>query len=238
MFSGTFREIISPRLSVLQLLTRTNGQWTLAYGGEFLTNRFSVSANYENVYLPLRPDRPFEQALALNASVRLFGSFRFTVASSVAPDGGIRYTFGASTYLYRYRGLGPGQSHTPESYSFPKYLVQGAVRDEEGNPIAGAALRINGEVVYTDDAGRFLYRFRKHAQVKFELAMDEFLLPGVFELVHAPDRVTAEPEGSAQDVEVVLRRRRTSPIDLRQVTPGAHYDPSEESSQGTTPKVH
>jgi hypothetical protein len=216
MFSGTFREILSPRLSVLQLLTHANGQWNLAYGGEFITNRFSISASYQNVYLPLRPDRPFEQALSLNASVRLFGSVRFTVASSVAPDGGVRYTFGGSTYVYRYSGLA-GQSREQESYSFPKYLVQGVVRDKDGNPVAGAALGIDGAVIYTDDAGRFLYRSRKHTRMRFQVLIDQFLVPGVFEVVQSPGEVEAELEDKAQDVIVIIRQRRTAPIDLRQV---------------------
>lgn len=217
MFSGTFREILSPRFSVLQLITRANGQWTMAYGGEFLTNRFSVNASYQNVYLPLRPDRPFEQALALNASVRLFGSLRFTAASSVAPDGGIRYTFGVSTYLYRYSGLGPGQSHMQESYSFPKYLVQGMVREPDGTPVAGAALSIGGEVIYTDDGGRFQYRSHKHTRLRLQVAFDQFLVPGVFEIVQAPTEVQTEMEDKSLDVEIVIRRRKTAPIDLRQV---------------------
>jgi hypothetical protein len=217
MFSGTFREIITPRLSVLQLVTRANGQWTMAYGGEFVTNRFSVRADYQNVYLPLRPDRPFEQALALNASVRLFGSVRLNVASSVAPDGHIRYTFGGSTYLYRYRGLAPWQSHGQESYSFPKYLVQGVVRDKDGNPVAGAALSIDGKVIYTDDGGRFLYRSRKHTRLKFQVLTDQFLVPGVFEVVQAPNDVVTEMEDKAADIGVVIRRSRTAPIELRQI---------------------
>jgi hypothetical protein len=233
MFSGTFREILSPRLSVLQLLTHANGQWNIAYGGEFLTNRFSISASYQNVYLPLRPDRPFEQALSLNASVRLFGSVRFTVASSVAPDGGIRYTFGGSTYLYRYSGLA-GQSREQESYSFPKYLVQGVVRDKDGNPIAGAALGVDGEVIYTDDAGRFLYRSRKHTRMRFQVLIDQFLVPGVFEVVQSPGEVETELEDKAQDVSVIIRQRRTAPIDLRQVpsqTPaGGSGSPAAEPS--------
>jgi hypothetical protein len=216
MVTGTFREMLSPRLSLLQLVTHANGQWNLAYGGQFITNRFNVRVDYQNVYLPLRPDRPFEQALAVNASVRVIGPVQITVGSSVAPDGHIRYTFGGSTYLYRYRGLAPWQSHGAESYSFPKYLVKGVVRDEQGNPISGAALRINGEIVYTDDGGKFLYRFRKQTSLKFEIVMNEFLVPGVFEVVHAPTAVATAPEATAQDIEVVLRQGRSAPIELRQ----------------------
>ena len=225
MFSGTFRETLSPRLSLLQLVTRSNGQTTFAYGGQFITNRFNARVDYENVYLPLRPDRPFEQALSLSGSVRVWGPVQFNVASNVAPDGHVRYTFGATTYLYRYKGLAPGQSGGQESYSFPKYVVQGVVRDDQGNPIAGAAIRLNGEVLYTDDSGRFLYRSRKHAAMKLQLAFNEFLIPGEFEVVQAPSEVTPETEDEASDIRIIVRQRRITPIDLHQVNPGAQYAP-------------
>jgi hypothetical protein len=231
MISGMFREIITPRFNLLQLVTRSNGQTTLAYGGEFLTNRFSLRADYQNVYLPLRPDHPFQQALALNASVRIIGPVQITAASNVAPDGRVRYTFGGTTYLYRYKGLAPWQTHPPETYSFPKYLVRGTVRDEDGNPVAGAALRINGEIVYTDDAGHFLLRLRKRGEVKLEVAWDEFLTPGVFETVNMPKNIAAEPEGQAQEVEISIRRRRTAPIELRQFTPGTTSGNSTENKE-------
>jgi len=206
MLSGTFREKLSPRLSLLQLVTRCNGQTTAAYGGEFLTNRFNVQLDYQNVYLPFRPDRPFQQALALQASLRVAGPVRLTTGSNVAPDGRIRYTFGVTTYLYRYRGLSAWRSDAPDSYSFPKYVVLGVVRNESGQPVQGAALKINGEVVYSDEAGRFMLRVRKRTAVTLRLAPDEFLIPGVFEAVQAPATVIPATEDRAVDVEVVLRR--------------------------------
>ncbi|HKU25472.1 MAG TPA: hypothetical protein VJQ54_08375, partial [Candidatus Sulfotelmatobacter sp.] len=71
VFSGTVRENFSSRFSLLQLVARTAGQTTFAFGGDFTSNRFQVRADYQNVYLPFRPDRPFEQALALNVMVRV-----------------------------------------------------------------------------------------------------------------------------------------------------------------------
>ena len=216
MVTGTFREILSPRFSLLQLVTHASGQWNLAYGGQFLTNRFSASVDYQNVYLPFQPQKPFQQALMVNVSARILGPLQLTAASSVAPDGHIRYTFGGTTYLYRYKGL-MGRQFSPDSYSFPKYVVQGVVRDDQGNPVEGAALHINGAVVYTDDSGHFLYRDRKHAPVKFEVAPEEFLVPGIYQLVKAPALVTPELEDRASNVEVVIRRVRTTPIELHAV---------------------
>ena len=44
-----------------------------------------------------------------------------------------------------------------DSFSLAKYVIQGsvkkAVKDEEGNPVEGAALHIGREVAYADDSG-------------------------------------------------------------------------------------
>jgi len=219
MVTGTFREIISPRLSLLQLATHAAGQWNLAYGGQFLTNRFSASVDYQNVYLPFEPQRPFQQALAVNVTARLHG-VQWTAASAVAPDGHVRYTFGVTTYLYRYKGLMGSQGPSADSYSFPKYVVQGIVLDETGKPFGGAALRINGTLVYSDDSGRFLYRCRRHAELNFEVEPSEFLVPGVFKALKAPDRVMPQLEDQATDIRVVVEMVRTTPIGLHPSKPG------------------
>src|SRR5437667_7151353 len=93
ILSGTVRENFSSRFSLLQLISRTGGQTTFAFGGDFTSNRLLLRADYQNVYLPFRPDRPFQQALALNVSFRVSGPLQITAASNVAPDGHLRYSF-------------------------------------------------------------------------------------------------------------------------------------------------
>jgi len=207
ILSGTVRESFSSRFSLLQLISRTDGQTTFAFGGDFTSNRLMLRADYQNVYLPFRPDRPFEQALALNVALRVAGPLQLTAASNVAPDGHLRYSFGASTYLYRFRGMMAAQS---ETFSIAKYVVQGIVKDGEGNPVEGAALHIGKEVVYSDSAGRFLVRLSKHGPFAVSVAPEEFITNGVYEAVSAPAEVRAETEDAAGNVEVVIRRVPTS----------------------------
>ena len=207
ILSGTVRESFSSRFSLLQLISRTDGQTTFAFGGDFTSNRLMLRADYQNVYLPFRPDRPFEQALALNVALRVAGPLQLTAASNVAPDGHLRYSFGASTYLYRFRGMMAAQS---ETFSIAKYVVQGIVKDGEGNPVEGAALHIGKEVVYSDSAGRFLVRLSKHGPFAVSVAPEEFITNGVYEAVSAPAEVRAETEDAASNVEVVIRRVPTS----------------------------
>jgi hypothetical protein len=204
ILSGTVRENFSSRFSLLQLISRTGGQTTFAFGGDFTSNRLLLRADYQNIYLPFRPDRPFEQALALNVALRIAGPVQVTASSNVAPDGHLRYSFGASTYLYRFRGMiTSGQS---DSFSIAKYLVQGVVKDDHGIAVEGAALHIGKEVAFTDSSGRFLARFSKHGPFPLSVAPDEFITNAIYERVSAPPEVKAETEDTARDLEVIVRR--------------------------------
>jgi hypothetical protein len=203
ILSGTIRENFSSRLSLLQLISRNDGQTTVAFGGSFTSNRLMMQADYQNVYLPFRPDHPFQQALALNAAVRVIGPMQITAASNVDPTGHLRYTFGMSTWLYRMSGMASGHS---ETFSIAKFLVQGTVKDDKGNPVEGAALHIGREVVYSDSTGAFLVRMSKHGPFPLSLAPDEFITSGVYETVSAPSSVRAETDEAATVLEVVIRR--------------------------------
>ena len=203
ILSGTIRENFSSRLSLLQLISRTNGQTTVAFGGNLTSNRMMLQADYQNMYLPFRPDHPFQQALALNASIRVVGPLQLSVASNVDPTGHLRYTFGMSTWLYRMSGMISGHS---ETFSIAKFVVQGVVKDDQGDPVEGAALHIGKEVVYSDSTGVFLVRLSKHGPFPLSVAPDEFTANGLYETVSAPSTVRAETDNAAANVEIVIRR--------------------------------
>ena len=205
VLSGTVRESFSSRFSLLQLVSRSDGQTTFGFGGDFTSNRLMLRADYQNVYLPFRPERPFEQALALNVAFRVAGPLQVTGASNVAPDGHLRYTFGASTYLYRFGGL-IANVNTPDSFSIAKYLVQGIVKDDQSNPVEGAALHIGKQIVYTDSSGHFMVRFSKRGPFPLSVAPEEFITNGFYQVVSAPSQVRAEPEDNSSEVQVVIRR--------------------------------
>lgn len=203
--SGTVRENFSSRFSLLQMISRTAGQTTYAFGGDYISNRLMLSVNYQNVYLPFRPSHPFEQAMAVNASFRVSGPFQITAGSNVAPDGHLRYSIGASTYLYRLRGMAMN-ANSPDSFSISKYVIQGVVLDDQGAPVEGAALHIGRQVAYTDTSGRFMIRFSKRGSFPLSLAPEEFLTNGVYQVVSAPSQANAETEDNATDVQIVVRR--------------------------------
>lgn len=206
MTTGTVREIINPRLSLLQVVSYANGQASMSYGGEFVTNRFNASVSYQTVYLPFLVNHPFQQSLSFNANVHVVGPFALNASSSLTPDGRTRYSFGATTYFYRYGGLLPSWGQTHESYKFPKYVVQGIVKDETGQPVSGAAVQIGKEMVYADDEGRFLYRCHNDREMSLHIVPGQFLTAGIYEVLKAPNSAKPEKQDQAHDIEVTVRR--------------------------------
>ena len=206
ILSGTVRENLSSRLSLLQLVSHAAGQTTYAFGGSFTSNRFQVQMDYQNVYLPFRPSNPFEQALALNAMIRVKGPLQATVMSNVDPTGHVRYSFGASTYLYREKGMAVN-AVSQDSFSIARYVIQGVVKDEEDAPVEGAALHVGKEIVYTDSSGHFQVRVSKHGPYGIVVAPDEFLTNAMYDVVSAPQQARAEADDLATDIEIVLKHK-------------------------------
>ena len=202
---GTFRETISPRLNFLQNVTHSSGQTNVSFGGNFVSNRVTVGVEYQTLYLPFLTGNQFRQALVLNFQFRPFGNYAFNAGSYVTPDGRVKYTAYGGTYMYR-GAMGGGPPGAMTAVSFHKYLVQGKVVDEAGKPIRGAALRIDKDIVFSDSDGVFISRRRRPGMVSLEILLDQFIVPGKFEVVSVPSPVKSEPEDSAKEIIVVLRR--------------------------------
>jgi hypothetical protein len=198
--SGTVREKITQKLSLLQVVTRSPGNTNVLFGGSYTVNRFSVSVDYQTLYLPFLPANPFQQGLSVSLRVKLFGNFQLNGDTFRTPEGKLRYSVGANTLIT------PNfpQASPKEAFNFPKYVVRGHVRDESGAPIEGALLRIGDELVYTNALGEFLLWQQKTGQLRFEVVLPGFLNAMPFAVVAAPATVTPEPEHSAHDVPVVL----------------------------------
>ena len=199
--SGTIREKISQKLSLLQVVTRSQGNTNILFGGSYAVNRFAVNVDYQTLYLPFLPSNPFSQSLSISLRIKLFGNFQVNGDTFRSADGRLRYSAGASTLLVHNFQHGGSSNDT---FNFSKYIVRGHVRDESGAPIEGAALRIGDELVYSNAFGEFMARQKKAGQLRLEVVLPEFLNGLSFRVVAAPPTVTAEPEDSAHDVLVVL----------------------------------
>jgi hypothetical protein len=161
-----------------------------------LSSRFGLSQ-------PLQPLSPFRSALNLTARLQL-GSYSTSLGTYVRPDGTVDYSASGSTFLYM--GSFGGAQPQRIGGTMARYVVRGTVQDESGNPVEGAAVKLNDEVVFTNSAGEFFLRVKHPEHYTLAVATDEFLLPGRWEVVRAPTTVVASNEKQNSPVVIVLRR--------------------------------
>ena len=197
------RELLSPRFSLLQVLTRANGRTTASFGGAIASGLTSLGLDYQVVHTPYRPTQPFVQTVALNVRIPL-GNYRVSAASFVAPDGRVNYAGSASTFFYT--GDLVSGSTRPVEIKFERYIVQGVVVDESGAPVDGAAIAIGGAAIFTDSRGRFFHRLSSTRAAPLRVLVDDFLVTGRFEVVTAPATATPRVERESQPVRIVVRR--------------------------------
>ena len=197
------REFITPRTSLLQVLTRASGRTTVAFGGAYASGLTTIGVDYQVIHTPYRPRDPFAQTIALNVRIAL-GNYRVSAASFVTPDGRVNYTGSANTFFYAGDVVG-GSSH-PVEIKFERYLVQGTVVDESGVAVEGAAIDVGGSTVFTDSHGRFFVRRSSRRVADLRVLLEEFLAVGQFEVVTAPAVVTPMVERESTPVRIVVRR--------------------------------
>ena len=209
-YVATVRETLNPCLTLSQVVTRSRGQTTVSYGGSLVSNLASVTAEYQTVFLPFAAAGPqqFKQVLVLGLHLQLPRAIQVRVDSSISPSGQVRYTSYATTYSYRAMSASPGAS---SSGGFFRYLVSGRVVDPDGNPLEGAAVEIGGELAFTNSQGTFDVRLRNNQTVPFAVALNEFVVPGRYEVVSAPDRVVPALDGAQKDYTIVVRRLPNPP---------------------------
>ncbi len=204
--TGSFREILSPRLSILELVNHSR-QTTVGFGGSFQSNLISIDVDYSTVYVPFG-NAQFKQALGFTVRFHPFGNVTLNAQSYLTSDGQTKYSVSGSTYIYR--GLPFMSNPDPGRGHLDKYIVRGRVVDAEGNPVEGAAVKIDKNVLLTNSSGEFFLRTKRAGSYRLEVALEEFANAAPFELVSAPAEVHSAREENASTVSVVLKLKGTA----------------------------
>jgi hypothetical protein len=192
---------LSSRVGLSQQISFHGGRPTVLVGASLMTPIGEFVADYQVVHQPLKSSSPFRSALNLSARLQL-GKYSTSVGTYVQPDGSVDYAASGSTFLYM--GSFGGAQPQQVGGRMARYVVRGAVRDEAGNPVEGAAVGIGTEVVFTNSSGEFFLRVGRPSRSALRVLPEEFLLPGVWEVVSAPAQVEAGPE-TRPGVEIILR---------------------------------
>lgn len=201
-FVTTMQESLTPRWNISQVLNTSGGRNTFGFGGSFLSNFATLSADYQTYYVPARVTAPFEQALIVNAQVHLFGRLSIGGGTFVAPDGKLLYTVQAQgTISAQMAGVPNAAEHHP----FGDMVIRGRVVDTAGRPVMGAALMLGQLPVYTDSQGYFYVRERKSREHPLTVLTDQFLDGSLYRVVSAPPDIRSGRNVGMETVVVVAK---------------------------------
>ena len=76
----------------------------------------------------------------------------------------------------------------------------------DGKPVEGAAIRVGGDVVFTDSDGAFSSAQRRSQPVVVAVLLDQLMFDGNYEVVTAPAKAAPQIAPKAQPIAIVLRR--------------------------------
>lgn len=201
-FFTTFTETLNQHFSVNESIDNSSGQTSILYGGSLLTNFVSITANYENFYVPVDTSSPFQESLMLDVSLHLFGRATLHGATFVGPTGQTLYTTTADAVGAR------GQSSSPqtEQIFIGDSVLRITVVDTDNRPVEGAALMIDGKEVFTDDTGVFTMREHRPRQHTLKVLTLLFLDGGHWQVVSAPLSIRSSRREDDPGAMIVVRR--------------------------------
>ena len=138
--------------SFSEIVNQMQGQTSYAFGGGYHGNKISVSLGHSVLFFPIG-GKGFQQTTTVQVSLRIHDT-ALTFQTNVDPMMRVTYTAYASSYV---QGPLAGLAMNNHSHSTSgKFVIAGAVVDEHGHPVEGAAIQLQGgSVVYSDSQGKF-----------------------------------------------------------------------------------
>ncbi|HEU5174202.1 MAG TPA: carboxypeptidase-like regulatory domain-containing protein [Gemmatimonadaceae bacterium] len=202
-----FRESITRRLQLSQYVSVEGGQPRGGVGGTVMFPFGTVTADYQLQHMPFDQLRPFRQSLVIMSSLQL-GNYKTSVSTQLDAGGRVAYSATGSTFLYLNQ-MGGVQPQTV-GVSLERFMVRGIVRDEEGNPVEGAAVDVEGQLAFTNRSGEFFVRVPRPREYRLQVVPAEFLSFEQYEVVSQPETAPAAKAADAVPAIVVLRRVRAA----------------------------
>ena len=186
------------RWTVSGIVNQLQGQTSYAFGGGYQGNRISVGLDHSVLFFPAG-GKGFQQTTSVQVSLRIHDT-ALNFQTNVDPMMHVQYTTYASSYV---QGPFAGAAKDSQSHSTGgKFVIAGAVVDEHGQPVEGAAIQWQGgAVVYSDSQGKFFAHVKHDKPAALVVLLQEFAAPGRW-------AVTTCPLAAVPGTEVLIKLRR------------------------------
>jgi hypothetical protein len=208
-YVGRIEEKVVPRLTLRETATVSGGRTTAGYGGDFLSNRISLGANYQTIFNPLAVGlrgRHIYQAWVVNVNLALSRGVRIHYDNFVDAFGGLRYTAYANGIGYSHETGFGNLSDLTAPVRFYENIIRATVQDEKGQPVWGIAVRIGNQTVFSDKSGQLFLRVKDHREYPLTVSLQDSVNPARYEVVRAPSEAVPQPANSAKSLSIVVRR--------------------------------
>ncbi len=199
---------VSERLGQHLRATETlakSGNTSLEFGGEYTSNRFSVSLDHSTAFVPFS-GRGYIQVTAITASVRVHDAL-LTLGNVITQTGQMKWTVYGNDWTRGPLNMQANTSGTGHSFhtSSGKYVVQGVIRDAKtGKVVEGAAVQIGKQLVFSNRSGIVFTRTKKNIAVTVRVSPEDFTAQGHWQVVSAPATVTPLLEGHAEPFVITV----------------------------------
>jgi hypothetical protein len=186
------------RWTVSGIVNQLQGQTSYAFGGGYQGNKISASIDHSVLFFPIN-GKGFQQTTTVQVSLRIHDT-ALNFQTNVDPMMHVQYTTYASSFV---QGPLAGAAMNSLSHSTSgKFVIAGAVIDEHGQPVEGAAIQLQGgAVVYSNSQGEFFVRVKHDKPAALMILLQEFAAPGRWS-------VTTCPAVAVPGAEVLIKLRR------------------------------
>ena len=199
---------ISSRLMITQDFNRMDGQNTFSFGGHWISNLISLSAEQETYVSPIATafgGKPIFQAWTFSIRLRMPHGSDANLTSIVDPAGKVRW--GGYLSGLKYSSVGP--QNFDDTPSFSKYVVEGTVVDEAtGLGIEGIAIQIGKDVAMSNASGAFYLDVKNTKAMTVQVLASHSTQAFPWRLVHAPSAVRGQLEQTVEPIRITVSTRR------------------------------
>jgi hypothetical protein len=198
---------LSNHLDVSQNFSRLNGVNNNTFGGQWSSNRLSLSVDnqiYTSQAAAQFGQKSIFQAWTFSLRFRTPHGTQTHLETTVDPFGKVQW--GGYLSGMRYRGIGDASDPGSNAVTFSKYVIKGSVVDENGKGVWGIAVSVGGNTVISGSDGEFFIHVKNSKQQPISVLPESSLLTSHWSLTSAPPDARGLPEGATGNpVRVVVQ---------------------------------